>query len=74
MFSSMQTKRIQLIVLITGIIFYSFASVKGLPLEDDNTKASIEWVKKVHNFGKITKNEPVKAEFEFKNKVWYLWL
>lgn len=64
----MKTKRIQLIAIITAITLLSFISVKALPiLEDENTKASIEWVKKTHDFGIIAKNEPVKAEFEFRN-------
>lgn len=66
-FKSMKVKRIQLIALLTGIVLYSFNSVNALPTENDDSKSSIEWAKKIHDFGKIVRNEPVKVEFEFKN-------
>jgi hypothetical protein len=63
----MKTIEIQLITLIIAITFFGFASIEAMPSEDESSKASIEWIKKMHDFGKIAKNEPVKAEFEFKN-------
>ncbi len=63
----MKLKRIQLIVLLLGIIVHSFALANTDPDEKKDTKASIEWEKTSFDFGKIVKNSPATVEFEFKN-------
>ena len=64
----MKLKRIQLIVLLLGIIGYSYTLANTGPEENKDTKASIEWEKTTYDFGKIVKNSPAVVEFEFKNK------
>ncbi len=66
-FKSMKSKILALIVFITGIFFCGFAIENILPVNDGETKASIEWKETTHDFGKIIKNKPVSVEFEFKN-------
>jgi len=67
-FKIMKLKRIQLKVLLLGIIGVSYAMARTDPDEKKDTKASIEWEKTTYDFGKIVKNSPATAEFEFKNK------
>jgi hypothetical protein len=63
----MKLKRIQLILLLLGIVVHSIALANTDPYEKKNTKASIEWEKTSYDFGKIVKNSPATVEFEFKN-------
>ena len=67
-FKIMKSKRIQLIVLLLGILGFSYALANTDPDEKKETKASIEWGKTTFDFGQIVKNSPATAEFEFKNK------
>lgn len=63
----MKSKSIVLVVIVAGIIFCSFTANRIVPAKDGESKASIEWKETTHDFGKIIKNKPVNAEFEFKN-------
>lgn len=54
--------------LISVIIIFSLSGYMTLAIENSNTsKAAIEWEKTEYDFGKIKKNVPVTADFEFKN-------
>ncbi len=51
-------------IALTGMLILSFSTQKD---DEDGVSAVIEWKSTEYDFGKILKDKPVSAAFEFKN-------
>ena len=56
--------RITISILLVSAFLWAFNIQEE---NDQRVNSSIEWIKTEHNFGKIEKDIPVTAAFEFKN-------
>jgi hypothetical protein len=60
----MKISRVSILFVLTSVLILSFSPGKKA---DNKVSANIKWKSTEHDFGRIVKNKPVTAVFEFNN-------